>query len=72
MMDEDILSELDKDKDIRRRGRSAVFRQLAVEYLKRKKDKEITSLYRKAYGNSKDMLGDDFEDWEEEGVWPAD
>lgn len=72
MMDEDILSELDKDKNVLRHGRSAVFRQMAAEYLKRKKEKEISSLYRKAYGNGKDILGNDFECWEQEGVWPAD
>ena len=72
MMDEDLLSAMDEDDEVRSRGRSAVFRRLAAEYLKLKKSREISSLYRKAYGGQKNILGAEFEGWEREGVWPED
>lgn len=70
-MDDDLLSAIDKDDDVRKHGRSAVFRQLAAEYVKRKKEEEIESLYIQAYRDEKAGLGDEFGGWEREGVWPV-
>ncbi len=70
MMDENILAELDRDKDVVEKGRSAVFRKLAIEYLRRKKEKEISSLYRKAYVHQEESLVAELEGWDREGVWP--
>ncbi len=69
-MDDETLADLDRDEDVRRMGRSAVFRKLAAEYIKRKKEKEISSLYRKAYGSRTEAMDNEFKGWEDEGVWP--
>jgi metal-responsive CopG/Arc/MetJ family transcriptional regulator len=68
LMNEETLAELDEDKEVRRRGRSAIFRQLASDYLKRNKEKNISSLYKLAYGDKK--IDDEFAGWEKEGIWP--
>lgn len=70
MFDEDLLAELDQTADVRERGRSAVLRQLTNDFLKRRREKEIDAQYERAYAGIKDPLGEDFEGWEEEGVWP--
>jgi metal-responsive CopG/Arc/MetJ family transcriptional regulator len=66
--DEPLLEALDKDEEVRRDGRSAVLRRAAAEYLRRKRSQRITDQYRKAYAQ---VTADDFEGWEDEGVWPS-
>ena len=68
-IDEDLLADLDADLEVKRRGRSAVIRQLAAEYLEARRRKAVTARYRKAYGKEKG-LADEFVGWEGEGVWP--
>lgn len=67
--DEKLLKILDADEDVRKRGRSAVLRRAAAEYLDRRYAERITEAYRKAYGNGRgfdpELVG-----WESEGVWP--
>jgi metal-responsive CopG/Arc/MetJ family transcriptional regulator len=70
MFDEDLLSELDQTAEVREKGRSEVLRQLASSFLRQRREKEIDAQYERAYSDSPNPLGKDFEGWEEEGVWP--
>jgi len=67
MMDEELLRRLDRDEEVRRRGRSAVLRQAASEYLRRSTTRRIAKAYRKAYGKNAGP-GADFSGWENEGT----
>jgi metal-responsive CopG/Arc/MetJ family transcriptional regulator len=69
MFDEGLLAELDKTADVRERGRSAVLRELASDFLQRRREREIDARYERAYKEVKEPLGAGFEGWEEEGVW---
>ncbi len=68
MFDESLLAELDKTPDVRERGRSAVLRQLASEFLRRRREERFDAQYERAYGKTAKPLGDAFEGWEDEGV----
>jgi metal-responsive CopG/Arc/MetJ family transcriptional regulator len=70
MFDEDLLAKLDETSDVREKGRSAVLRELASEFLRRRREREIDAQYERAYAGVDDPLGKEFEGWEEEGVWP--
>jgi metal-responsive CopG/Arc/MetJ family transcriptional regulator len=70
MFDEDLLAELDETADVREKGRSAVLRQLASDFLRQRRQQEIDAQYERAYAGVEDPLGKDFEGWEDEGVWP--
>ena len=69
MMDESLLRRLDADEEVRRKGRSAVLRQAAAEYLRRSRRKRIAEAYERAYGRAPG-LGDEFAGWEGEASWP--
>lgn len=68
-MDEGLLAELDQDAEVRRDGRSAVFRRAVRDYLRRKRAAEVRAQYQRAYGAAAG-LGSEFGGWEEEGAWP--
>ncbi len=68
-MDEALLRRLDRDREVRREGRSAVLRRATAEYLRRSSARRIADAYRKAYAANAG-LGADFSGWEAEGVWP--
>ncbi len=70
-MDEGLLERLDADEQVRRRGRSALIRQLVSEFLARRREAAIDAQYRRGYAGF-DGLGPDFDGWEEMGVWPED
>lgn len=70
MFDEGLLAELDETSDVRERGRSAVLRQLASDFLRRRREHEIDAQYARAYAGVEEPLGKGFEGWEDEGVWP--
>lgn len=70
MFDEDLLAELDQTSEVRDKGRSAVLRQLASDFLRQRREQEIDAQYERAYAAVDDPLGKDFEGWENEGVWP--
>ena len=70
MFDEDLLAELDETAEVREKGRSAVLRQLASNFLRRRRKQETDAQYERAYAGVADPLGKDFEGWEEEGLWP--
>ena len=71
MMDEKLLAELDADEEVRRLGRSAVFRRMAAEYIEHHRRRTISSMYRQAYGKDSEGLGKEFNGWENEGRWPS-
>ena len=68
-IDDDLLAEFDADEQVKRRGRSAVLRQVATEYIRQRKRKAITEQYQKAYGNA-ESPSSELACWEDEGVWP--
>ena len=68
-IDERLLSQLDEDEEVKKDGRSAVFRRAVAAYLKEKREREISRRYEEAYGDG-EGLGDEFEGWEEQGQWP--
>ena len=68
-IDERLLSQLDEDEEVKKDGRSAVFRRAVAAYLKEKREREISRRYAEAYGGG-EGLGDEFEGWEEQGQWP--
>ncbi|HEX9689508.1 MAG TPA: ribbon-helix-helix protein, CopG family [Thermoanaerobaculia bacterium] len=70
LMDEPLLRRLDADEEVRKRGRSAVLRRAAAEYLRRSSSKRIAETYRLAYGDH-EGLGEEFARWEDEGSWPG-
>jgi metal-responsive CopG/Arc/MetJ family transcriptional regulator len=70
MFDERLLKQLDADGEVRARGRSAVLRRAAAEYLRRSRARRLSDAYRRAYGDGSG-LGDEFAGWEDEGSWPA-
>jgi len=70
MLEEELLAELDKTAEVREKGRSAVLRELASEFLRRRREREIDAQYERAYAGVEDPLGKEFEGWENQGVWP--
>ncbi len=68
--DEELLAALDASEEVRRKGRSAVLRRAAAEYLARRRRDEIAEGYARAYG-AEPGLGEEYAGWETEGRWPA-
>ena len=71
MFDEELLDELDADLVVREKGRSAVLRQAAAEYLEKRKREDIAAAYARAYASTGEP-DDELEGWEDEGEWPKD
>lgn len=69
MFDESLLRLLDSDEEVKKLGRSAVLRRAALEYLRRTKTRRIAEKYHRAYRGGQG-LGNEFDGWEREGVWP--
>ena len=69
--DEALLARLDRHPTVRERGRSAVLREAAAEYLKRQDAEDIARRYRAGYRDTAD-LDDELQGWAAEGVWPGD
>lgn len=68
--DEDLLKELDATEEVRRNGRSAVFRRAVAEYLRKRRSRQIAEKYERAYG-SRPRDKTDLGGWEDEGEWPS-
>lgn len=67
--DEDLLERLDRQPSVQERGRSAVLRQAAIEYLKRQEAANITARYQAGYSGAP-RIDDELEGWASEGAWP--
>jgi predicted transcriptional regulator len=67
-VDDALLARLDADAEVRREGRSAVFRRAVDEYLRRRRKRAIAQQYADAYGGT--GFGPEFDGWEDEGQWP--
>jgi len=65
--DEELLKRLDKDEEVKKDGRSAVFRRAVALYLRQKRRKRIAEAYGQAYakGTPAELVG-----WADEGTWP--
>jgi len=50
-IDEALLRKLDSDPEVRREGRSVVLRRAAAQYLRRRRDRDISEAYRRGYGD---------------------
>jgi metal-responsive CopG/Arc/MetJ family transcriptional regulator len=70
-VDERLLARLDRDPEVKRSGRSAVFRRAVEAYLRARRKREIAEAYRRGYAKDRG-LGPEWEGWAEEGVWPED
>ncbi len=69
MFDETLLSQLDAELEVKKKGRSAVLRGLVADYLERRRESAIDARYRKGYAGG-EGLGQEFEGWEDEAAWP--
>ena len=69
--DEALLEKLDRHPSVRARGRSAVLREAATEFLKRKEAEEIALRYRQGYQDTA-LLDGELGGWSDEGAWPED
>ena len=67
--DEDLLERLDRQPSVQERGRSAVLRQAAIEYLRRQEAATITARYQAGYSGAP-RIDDELEGWGSEGAWP--
>ena len=67
--DESLLKRLDSNPAVKQRGRSAVLREAANDYLRRQERAEIDRLYGEGYGET-DCAKSELLGWDEEGVWP--
>lgn len=74
--DETLLARLDKHPMVRERGRSAVLRTAAAEFLKRQEAEETDRRYRAGYADAAEgdcERGDrpgELEGWADQGVGP--
>lgn len=66
--DDTLLNRLDQHPSVRERGRSAVLREAAADYLARKEAEDVDRRYEAAYGAA--PVGEELDGWSAEGVWP--
>ena len=69
--DEALLERLDSHPSVKQRGRSAILRDAATDYLLRQERAEIDRLYARGYRET-DSLESELLGWDREGVWPQD
>ena len=68
-IDETLLRTIDRDPEVKKRGRSAFLRRAAEEYLKRSAAARLRQQYREGY--QKPPFPDAFGPWPPEaGSWP--
>ena len=68
-VDDRLLARLDADPEVKRIGRSAVFRLAVDAYLRQRRKRAVGDAYRRAYGAHAGRIRE-LEGWAEEGVWP--
>jgi metal-responsive CopG/Arc/MetJ family transcriptional regulator len=66
-IDEALLKALDRDSEVRAKGRSAVLRRVLSEYLKSNRRAAISQAYRRGYGKAG---APELKGWADEGTWP--
>ena len=54
MFEEELLAQLDETAEVRQKGRSAVLRELASDFLRRRRAREIDAQYERAYAEVED------------------
>lgn len=67
--DDALLDRLDRHPAVRERGRSAVLREAAADFLARKDAEEIDRRYVAGYGGAA-PIDDELDGWSAEGAWP--
>ena len=65
-VDDGLLERLDNCQEVRSRGRSAVLREAAADYLAKKEAEEIDRAYAAGYSAAPP---DEFADWPAEATW---
>ena len=68
-VDDRLLARLDRDQEVKRLGRSAVFRRAVEAYLRYRRKVEVADAYRRAYGGRRGAAPE-LDGWAEESVWP--
>ena len=68
-VDDQLLARLDRDPEVKRLGRSAVFRKAVEAYLRQGRKRAASDAYRHAYGSGR-QRDDELQGWSEEAVWP--
>jgi predicted transcriptional regulator len=66
-LDEELLKALDRDAEVRAKGRSAVLRRVLAEYLRSTRRAAIARAYSRGYGKAG---ATEFQGWADEGTWP--
>lgn len=66
-IDEGLLKALDREPEVRAKGRSEVIRRALADYLKRARRASIARAYRRGYGKTG---ASDLQGWADEGTWP--
>ena len=69
-VDDRLLATLDRDPEVKRSGRSAVFRRAVEAYLLARRRQRVDNAYRRAYAKDRG-LGPEWEGWAKEGAWPV-
>jgi metal-responsive CopG/Arc/MetJ family transcriptional regulator len=69
-VDDRLLARVDRHPDVKRLGRSALFRRAVEAYLREHRRAEIADAYRRAYGRAGARKDSDLAGWEQEGAWP--
>lgn len=67
-VDERLLARMDADPEVKREGRSAVFRRAVEAYLRQRRNDRIADAYRRGYARGS-AVEQEFTGWSDEGVW---
>ena len=70
--DEDLLTRLDELAEVRERGRSAVLREAAANYLAQKIAEDIDRRYEEGYRRFPAHEDPDLDGWTDQAVWAED
>lgn len=65
-IDEALLRSLDRDPEVKKEGRSSVFRKAVRAWLQQRRRASIADAYRKGYAGPTD----DLDGWAGQGAWP--
>lgn len=65
-IDEELLRRLERDPEVKRAGRSAVFREAVREWLRRRRHSSIAAAYKRGYATKPTELSG----WAGAEAWP--